>query len=342
MSIKLSELAQKLNCSLRGDDCLIDGVADINHADSGDLVFISSVKYSSSLSTTNASAVISKEEWLKDCSISALITDEPRLAFAKAASLLNPVISKQQGIHPTAVIVSDAQVDDSATLEANVIINAGASIGADAYIGAGTVIGDNVIIGERTQLNANVTIYSSCIIGNDCIVHSGTVVGADGFGFVQDENSYFKVPQLGRVRIGNNVEIGASTTIDRGALLDTIIGDGVKLDNQIQIAHNVEIGDHTVISGSTSIGGTTKIGKYCLIGGNVGIRDNIEITDKVMITARTFVTGSITKSGSYSSGTPIDDTENWRKNRARFKQLDEMFRRLRKLEKKSLSSKNDE
>lgn len=341
MSIKLSELAQKLNCRLHGEDCLIENVADINHAADGDLVFISNVQYKSALSSTGASAVISREEWLDGCTLSALLTDDPRLAFAKAATLLNPVVDKNKGIHPTAVISSDANVDDSASIDANAVVKAGATIGANTFVGAGAVIGENVSIGERSQLDANVTIYSNCIIGNDCLLRSGVVIGADGFGFVRDGAAYFKVPQLGRVRIGNDVEIGANTTIDRGALLDTLIGNGVKLDNLIQIGHNVEIGEHTVISACSSVGGTVKIGKFCLIGGNVGVRDNIQITDNVMVTARTFVTGSISKSGSYSSSTPMDDTSNWRKNTVRFRKLDEMFRRLVTLEKK-LSPGNDD
>lgn len=337
MAIKLSELANKINCELHGEDCLIDNVADINHAKQGELVFVSSSKYKNSLATTKASAAICKQEWLGECSLSALLTDEPRLAFAKAASLLNPVKAGISGIHPTAVIAEDAYVDALASIDANVVIQPGASIGAHTYIGAASVIGENVRIGERCFLNANVTIYSNCIIGDDCILHSAVVIGADGFGFVKDRDGYYKVPQLGRVRIGNNVEIGASTTIDRGALLDTVIGNGVKLDNQIQIGHNVEIGEHTVISACSCIAGTVKIGKFCLFGGSVGIRDNIEITDHVMITGRTLVSHSITKAGSYSSSTPMDSTANWRRNAVRFRQLDDIARRLQQLEQQKQS-----
>ena len=333
MVMKLSELAKKLNCRLQGEDCLINNVADINHANNGDLVFISNVKYKTSLSSTKASAVISQVEWLEGCSLSALITENPRLVFAKAATLLNPVSNKTSGIHPSAVIADDALVDATAKIDANVVIKSGASIGVQTTIGAGTVIGENVSIGDNTYLNANITIYSGCEIGSNCVLHSAVVIGADGFGFVKDKDGYFKVPQLGRVRIGNDVEIGASTTVDRGALLDTVIGNGVKLDNQIQIGHNVEIGDHTIISACSCIAGTVKIGKFCLFGGSVGVRDNIEITDNVTITGRTLVSHSINKPGSYSSSTPMDETTSWRKNAARFRKLDEMARRLNKLEK---------
>jgi UDP-3-O-[3-hydroxymyristoyl] glucosamine N-acyltransferase len=333
MAIKLSELAKKLQCDFVGEDCLIENVADINRAEKGDLAFISNVKYQSSLSVTKASAVISKQEWLQGSTVSALISDDPRLVFAKAATLLNPVVAPSSGIAPSAIIAPDAVIADSATVDANAVIKAGAHIGEHSYIGSGSVIGENVSIGQHSYLNANVTVYANCIIGDECILHSGVVIGADGFGFVKDNDAYFKVPQLGRVRIANHVEIGANTSIDRGALQDTIIGEGVKLDNQIQIGHNVEIGEHTVISACTCIAGTVKIGKFCLFGGSVGVRDNIEITDNVMITGRTLVSASILKPGSYSSSTPMDETANWRRNAARFRTLDKMARKLNKLEK---------
>lgn len=333
MAMKLSELAKKIQCEFVGEDCLIENVADIDHAKEGDLAFISNVKYQASLSVTNASAVITKQAWLQGTAIPAVISNDPRLAFAKAAALLNPVVLPISGIDPSAVIAADAVISDSATIDANAVIKSGARIGGNSYIGSGTVVGENVSIGKNSTLNANVTIYHDCIIGDDCILHSGAVVGADGFGFVKDESAYFKVPQLGRVRISNHVEIGANTCIDRGSLDDTVISEGVKLDNHIQIGHNVEIGEHTVISACSCIAGTTKIGKFCLFGGDVGIRDNIEITDNVMLTARTLVTSSITKAGSYSSSTPFDETANWRRNAARFRMLDKMARRLNKLEK---------
>jgi UDP-3-O-[3-hydroxymyristoyl] glucosamine N-acyltransferase len=333
MAIKLSELATKLGCHFQGEDCFIENVADINHAGGGDLVFISSLKYSKSLSSTKASAVISKQDWLDDGTRSAIISDDPRLTFAKAATLLNPANTSGAGIHLSAIIDDDAVIDSTATIEANAVIKAGVKIGARSVIGAGSVIGEGVHIGDESRLYANVMVYADCEIGNNCILHSAVVIGADGFGFVRDADGYFKIPQLGRVRIGNDVEIGASTTIDRGALLDTVIGNGVKLDNQIQIGHNVEIGDHTVISACTCIAGTVKIGKYCLFGGQVGVRDNIEICDNVIITGRTLVSHSITRPGSYSSSTPMDDTASWRKNAARFRMLDDMARRLGKLEK---------
>ncbi len=333
MAIKLSELAKKIQCDFSGEDCLIENVADINHAEKGDLAFISNVKYQNSLSVTKASAVISKQEWSQNSPVPVIISDDPRLAFAKAATLLHPVVLPSSGIAPSAVIASDAVIADSVTVDANAVIKSGAHIGEHSYIGSGSVIGENVSIGKHSYLNANVTVYANCSIGDECILHSGAVIGADGFGFVKDNNAYFKVPQLGRVRIANHVEIGANTSIDRGALQDTIIGEGVKLDNQIQIGHNVEIGEHTVISACTCIAGTVKIGKFCLFGGSVGVRDNIEITDNVMITGRTLVSASILKSGSYSSSTPMDETANWRKNTARFRTLDKMARRLNKLEK---------
>lgn len=336
MPIKLSELAQKLNCRHTGGDYLIENVAEINHATSGDLVFVSSHHYIEALSTTNASAVITKSEWLGDREFPALLTDNPRLVFAKAATLLNPVAPITQCIHQSSIISSNSNVDNTAMIEAYVVIKQGAKIGRNTRIGAGSVIGENVSVGDDTIINSNVAIYDNCIVGSNTIIHSGVIIGADGFGFVRDKDCYFKVPQLGAVRIGDNVEIGAGTTIDKGALRDTVINNNVKLDNQIQIGHNVEIGEHTVISACSCVGGSAIIGKYCLIGGSAGVRDNIEITDNVIITARTFVTESITQSGSYSSATPVDETSKWLRNAIRFKKLDEIFRRVRKLEKKLL------
>ncbi|HEX5637342.1 MAG TPA: UDP-3-O-(3-hydroxymyristoyl)glucosamine N-acyltransferase, partial [Gammaproteobacteria bacterium] len=194
--------------------------------------------------------------------------------------------------------------------------------------------GRHAIIGAGVHLYANVTIYYGCSIGDNTIIHSSSVIGADGFGFEFDQGEWVKSPQIGAVRIGKNVEIGACSTVDRGALHDTVIDDGVKLDNHVQIAHNVQVGAHTVMSNGVGVAGSTKIGKNCIIGGMAGIRDNIEITDNVMITGMALVSKSLDKPGSYSSNTPIDDTQTWRKNSARFRQLDEMARRIAQLEKK--------
>jgi UDP-3-O-[3-hydroxymyristoyl] glucosamine N-acyltransferase len=335
MEFKLSELAARTNTTLVGDgDCLITSVADLSAADKGDIAFLFNPVYAPHLEKTRASAVILKSEYLNSCSVPALVTDDPRLVYAKTVNILNPPDVIPAGISDSAIVAENADVNKTSTIADGAIILSNAVIGAGAVICSGCVVEKNAVIGCNTRLRPNVTIGHDCVIGDDCIIHSGAVIGADGFGFVKDGESYLKIPQLGSVRIGNNVEIGANTTIDRGALEDTIIGSGVKLDNQIQIAHSVTIGDNTVISAATAIAGSTHIGKQCLIGGCVGIIEHLEIVDNVVITGRTMVTRSITEPGSYSSSTPMDTTENWRKNSARYRRLDELAKRVAKLEKK--------
>ena len=335
MTMKLSELAKQIGCRLVGDDCEIENVADINQAGGEHLAFVYSPKYLDSLQTTKAAAIIIKEEWLKECRSSALVSSNPRLDFAKAAQLLNPVVIAQAGVSSTAVIAGGVKVPASVAIDHNVVIKSGVILGEDVQIGACSVIDEDVEIGENTLIYPNVTIGHGIKIGRNCIIYSGVVLGTDGFGYVADGDVYVKVPQLGSVIIGDNVEIGANTTIDRGALLDTIIHDDVKLDNLIQVGHNVEIGRHTAISAFTGISGSSKVGENCIIGGGVGVRDNIEITDNVTITGRTFVSSSLKEPGSYSSSILVDKTPNWKKNVMRFKRLDEMYKRLMKLEKTS-------
>ena len=337
MAIKLSELAEKTECRLFGDDCVIENVADIDSAGQGQLAFIYNPKYLAKIKTTRASAIISREEWLVDCRIPALIADNPRLAFVKATRLLNPEKNSVGGVSQYAIIDKSARISKTATIGANAVIMAGVQIADGVQIGAGSVIENDVIVGDNTVIHPNVTIRFSTKIGHDCIIYSGVVIGADGFGYERDGDSYLKIPQLGNVRIGNQVEIGANSTVDRGALHDTVIHDGVKIDNLVQVGHNVEIGKHTVISAQSGIAGSTRVGEYCLIGGGVSIRDNIEVVDNVMLTGRTLVSSAIKKPGSYSSGILVDDTRSWRKNALRFKHLDELAKRLIKLEKNSTS-----
>ncbi|MDH5764434.1 MAG: UDP-3-O-(3-hydroxymyristoyl)glucosamine N-acyltransferase, partial [Gammaproteobacteria bacterium] len=231
------------------------------------------------------------------------------------------------------VIDATAKIAASAYIAANVVIEAGAQVGEGVYLGPGCVIGRNSILADNVYLHANVTVYYDCEIGENSIIHSASVIGADGFGFEHDGQEWVKIHQVGGVRIGKNVEIGACSTVDRGAVSDTIIEDGVKLDNHVQIAHGVRVGAHTVMSNGVGVAGSTRIGRNCLVGGMTGIKDNIEITDNVIITAMSLVSKPLTKPGSYSSNTPIDDTRTWRKNTARFRQLDEIARRVMQLEK---------
>ncbi len=337
MAIKLSELAKKTNCRLHGEDCLIENVADIHHAKKGLLAFVYNLKYLDGIKSTKASAIIIKPEWLdewtKNCNKPALISDNPRLAFAKAATLLNPVSISDAGVSASATIAKDVSVPASASIGHNVVIESGVKLGENVQIGSCTVISHDCSCGDNTVIYPNVTIAHKTRIGHNCTIFSGVVIGSDGFGYVKEGDAYIKVPQIGNVIIGNHVDVGANTSIDRGALLDTIIHDGVKLDNQVHVSHNVVIGEHTVISGYAGIAGSSKIGKHCLIGGGVGIRDNIEIVDNVVITGRTFVSSSIKQAGSYSSSVLLDTTSNWKRNVMRFKHLDEMAKRLKKLEK---------
>jgi len=334
MSFTLSQLAQKVGARFIGNgDCVIDSVAPVQNSSQNAISFVSSSKFSKFLSDTKAGAVIVTEELSENLTIPALVVENPRACYARITALLYPVFKPEAGIHQSAVVDVTATVDVTAYIGANAVIEAGAQIGANVYVGSACVIGRDSKISDNTYLHANVTIYFGCYIGENCIIHSATVIGADGFGFEHDNGEWVKIPQVGGVRIANNVEIGACSTVDRGAVEDTVIEEGVKLDNHIQIGHNVRVGAHTIMSNGVGVAGSTIVGKHCLIGGMTGIKDHIEITDNVIITAMSLVTKSLSKPGSYSSNTPIDDTRTWRKNSARFRQLDEIARRLSKLEK---------
>jgi UDP-3-O-[3-hydroxymyristoyl] glucosamine N-acyltransferase len=334
MSYTLTQIAEKFGGTVMGNgDCVIDSVAPVQDSHATAISFVSSSRFAQYLEETAAAAVIVTEELVKDLKTPALIVKNPRATYARITAMLYPATKSEPGIHATAVIDESAEIDASAYIGANCVINARVKIFSGVSIESGSVIGRDSVIGQNTYLHANVTVYDHCVLGKGCIIHSSTVIGADGFGFEQDEGEWVKIPQIGGVRIGNDVEIGACSTVDRGAMYDTIIEDGVKLDNHIQIAHNVKVGAHTVMSNGVGVAGSTVIGKNCLIGGMTGIKDNIEITDNVIITAMSLVSKSLTKAGSYSSNTPIDDTRTWRKNSARFRQLDELARRIKQLEK---------
>ena len=334
MAYKLKQLAEELGVKLHGDEnVVINSVATVDKATEGDICFVSSGKYIDSLRSTSASAVIIKEEMLEETKVSSLVVDNPRATYARVVNLLYPLSRPAAGVHPSACIDETAKVSVSAYIGANVVIEDNVEIADNVIIEAGCVIGRNSQIGRDTHLYPNVTVYYGCSIGESCIFHSSSVIGSDGFGFEFDKTQWLKISQIGGVRIGNNVEIGACSIVDRGALNDTVIEDGVKLDNHVQIAHNVHVGAHTLMSRGVGVAGSTKIGANCLIAGMVGIRDNIEITDNVIITAMTMVSSSIKKPGSYSSPTPMSETKLWRKNSVRFRQLDDMAKRIRDLEK---------
>lgn len=329
----LRELSELLGVQLQGDpSCLISGIAPLESAEKGDLAFLSNRQYKRFLSTTRASAVIISPEDKEQCLVHALISDNPRLSLAKVAKLFAKKPSAIPGIHPTAVIGEGCVIAGSASIGPLCVLGDNVHVDEYAVIGANCVLGNDVRIAHHTVLHARVTLYENVIIGHSTVIHSGAVLGSDGFGFASDGGNWVKMTHLGGVVIGDKVDIGANTTIDRGFLDNTTIGNGVIIDNLVQIAHNVCIGDGTAIAGCVGIAGSTKIGKSCLIGGGASIAGHIEIVDRVHITGTSAVTGSITVPGTYSSGFPAKPSETWRKNVARFHLLDNMAKRLKNVE----------
>jgi UDP-3-O-[3-hydroxymyristoyl] glucosamine N-acyltransferase len=322
----------------------INTVADLGHAGKGSIAFFADKKYRLQLKNTGASAVILSEKNLPLCHTPALVSDNPQALFAAIAALLHPDedLAEPAGIHASAVVDQTAVIHDSAIVSANTFVGAGCIVDEGVYIGPGCVLKQRVHIKAFSKLSANVTICRDCHVGERAIVHPGAVIGSDGFGFARKDGKWIKIPQLGAVVIGNDVEIGAGVAIDRGALQDTVIEDGVKLDNQIHVAHNVTIGANTVMAAQSGIAGSSKIGRDCAIAGAVGISGHIELADKTTIYAFSLVPQSITQPGIYSASSPIEPVEKWRRNRARYKQLDEMARRLKDVEDKLKNlNKND-
>jgi len=333
-SYSLGELADQLGLTLEGDpDQVITGIATLVSAGEEDLSFYHNKKFHTDLTNTNASAVILTEEASADCPANKLLANNPYAAFARATQLFQTGSAAADGIHESASIDSTASVGEGVSIGANVVIDAYAVVGANCTIGANTVIGAESSIGKDSLLYPNVTIYPGVNCGSNAIIHSQVVIGSDGFGFARDGGKQVKIAQLGGVQIGRDVESGAGTTIDRGALEDTIIGDGVKIDNQVQIAHNVRVGDNTVICGCSAIAGSSTIGKNCIIAGAVGIINHITIVDNVTVTAMSLVNRSIREKGIYSSGTGLPETAKWKKNIVHFRQLDAFNHRLKSLEK---------
>jgi len=335
VAITAGELALELDLSLKGDaEVELRHVAILEKASEGDLSFLNTNKYLRFLDSTQASAVILSPKYAKRCLGTTILSDNPYASYAKAAQILFPKAVSMPGIHSTAVFGQACDVHESVMIGPQVVIGDRVVLSEGVVVGAGSVIENEVLLGAYTCLKPRVALMSGVRVGERCLIHPGVVVGADGFGFANDEGEWIKIPQVGGVRIGSDVEIGANTTIDRGAIEDTIIGNGVKLDNQIQIAHNVVIGDHTAMAGCSAVAGSTQIGKHCAIGGGAGILGHLHIADHVIITATSFITQNIEKSGTYSSGVPMDEISQWRKNYIRFRELDDTVRRLRKLEKK--------
>lgn len=334
----LDQLAKLLQAELHGDGhCQISSVAALEQATAGQASFVEGVKHIKKLAATEASVVLLTQDLLKQCPTNALVVRRPRLAFAELLQLLYSTRRQPKiGMHSSSIIAENAKIDRSALIGARAVIGNDVCIGRNSIIGAGCSIGDGTVIGDDCHLYPNVSIYPDIKIGSRVIIHSGAVIGADGFGFEPNtDGEWVKLLQIGSVFIGDDVEIGANTTIDRGAITDTIIGKGVKLDNQIMVAHNVTIGEHTIIAGCTAIAGSTKIGRHCIIGGATNITGHIEITDHVIISGAAMVTNSLLKSGTYSSGTGVLPHEQWLRSAVRFRQLDTIYQRLQQLERDS-------
>ncbi len=342
MNYTLAYIAKHINAELvvvstsetNDADIIVSGLATLANAQAGQVAFLANSKYVSQLSETKASAVIVSPEALSQCPTAALVMDNPYMGYALLANLLDTTPAVAKGIHSSAVIANDVTMGNNVSIGANTVIETGVHLGDNVSIGAGCFIGEHASIGKDTRLWANTSIYHRVIIGEACLIQANTVIGSDGFGYapVNAQYKWHKIPQLGSVVIGDHVEIGASTTIDRGALEDTIIKDGVILDNQIQIAHNVVIGENTAMAACSVIAGSTVIGKNCTIAGLVGINGHINIADNCVFTGMSMVTKDITDAGVYSSGMPVVPNRDWNKNNAKIKRLDSLIKRVKELE----------
>lgn len=332
--LKLGQLAEFLGATLRGAaEKDITGLATLQEAGPAQLSFLANPQYRKFLATTHAAAVLLKPADAELYSGAALLVPDPYLAYARVSHLFDPKPKALPGIHPTAVISGDAQIAESASIGAFAVVESGATIGPDVCIGAHCFIGARCVIGANGWLAPRVTLYHDVRIGQRVVIQSGAVIGGEGFGFANDKGVWRKIAQVGGVLIGDDVEIGVNTAVDRGALSDTVISNGVKLDNQIQIAHNVQIGEHTAMAACVGISGSTRIGSHCTIAGGVGMVGHIDVCDNVFVTGMTMVTHSITEPGAYSSGTAMQTAADWRKSAARLRNIDDMARRLQKLEK---------
>lgn len=333
--------AQGLSARLIGNaGCEIQDVASLTDSGEGDITFLANPRLQKELSATAASAVIVCDADAEGVPGNAIVVENPHVAYAHVAAWLYAEDGFSPGVHATATLDSTSQVHATALVAANCVIEAGTVIAAGCHIGPGCVIGKNVRLGEGSRLLANVTVCHGTQIGRRAILHPGVVIGADGFGLANDQGKWVKVPQVGNVILGDDVEVGANTTIDRGAVGDTVLEEGVKLDNLIQIGHNVHIGAHTAIAACTAVAGSARIGKHCAIGGCVGIVGHLEIADNVTITGMSFVSRTINKPGVYSSGTPLEENASWHRNYVRVKHLDDMARRIKKLEKRLAASEH--
>lgn len=331
--IPLAAIADWLGADVRGDaQHRIYRLNTLQNAGVGELAFLANKSYRSQLATTQASALILSPADAEDFDGNVLIHDNPYVCYARASALFDTAPQAEAGIHPSAVVDSSAHIASSASIGPHAVIGARVSIGERVRVGAGSSIGDDSVLGDDTNIAANVSIYHAVSIGKQSTIHSGSVIGADGFGFANERGQWVKIHQLGGVEIGDRVEIGACTTIDRGALGNTVIEDGVILDNHVQIAHNVRLGENTAMAAYSGIAGSTTVGKNCIFAGQAGAVGHVTVCDNVQAMARCTLSKSVTEPGSYSSGLLMYETPKWRKNAVRFGQLNDMAQRLKKLE----------
>ena len=343
MDFTLGEIAEVIQASLIGDPGYrISGVGSLKNANSHQLSFLANPRYTTFLKTTKAAAVIISDENADTCPVHSLVCKDPYLAYVKAVRFMNPPPDFQPGIHPTAVIEKSANVHENVCIGANTYIGNNVEIKDGVQIGPGCVVGDNVIICKASRLVANVTACHGVYIGARVLLHPGTVIGSDGFGLAKDEGKWLKIPQLGSVEIMDDVEIGANSAVDRGAVDNTRIEEGVKIDNQVQIGHNVVIGAHTAIAGCAAVAGSVTIGKRCMIGGGTCIAGHNTIADDVIITGLSGVSNSIKQAGVYSGGMTTTENKKWRRNIARFRHLDELVMRIKALEDRLSKNKRKE
>ena len=334
MPISLGELATSQGCELIGDpDATVTGVASLQNASPESLSFLSRSSFLCHLPATRAAAVVLRAEDADACPVAALISDNPYATYARMAALICPEPLFAPGIHVTAVVADSATIADSAYIAATAVIGERTNIGANTVVGPGSVIGPDCAIGENCRLVANVTLVQDVRIGARGIFHPGAVIGADGFGNAMTPDGWVKVPQLGGVQIGNDVEIGANTTVDCGAIGDTVIEDGVRIDNLCMIGHNVRIGEHTAMAATTAIAGSVVIGKRCLFGGRSGAVGHINICDDVIVAGQTFLSKDVTEPGTYAASFPAVNARSWAKQVARFRRLGNLIERVKKLEK---------
>jgi UDP-3-O-[3-hydroxymyristoyl] glucosamine N-acyltransferase len=333
VGISLRQLAERCGAELAGDgDVVIDRVATLDSAGEGAIAFLSNPKYRGRLAGTRASAVIVAPDDAQATALPKLVTANPYAAYARVAAILHPPRAPAPGVHPTAVVAGSARVAASAAIGAHAVIGERTHVGERAAVGAGTVIGEDCTVGDDCLLYPRVVVYPRSAIGPRTIVHSGAVIGADGFGMAEQDGRWIKIPQLGRVVVGADVEIGANTTIDRGAIGDTVIDEDVKLDNQIQVGHNCHIGAHTAIAGCVGIAGSTTIGRNCKIGGAAMISGHLEIADGTVISAATGVFESIRSPGVYTGSFPALPHREWKRVAAAARRLRSILERLRALE----------